>query len=467
MKINQIYHGDNLHFLKEMLGNSIDSMYIDPPFGTQSLWSSAAWKGQKVQEMTFYDYFGGGIEGYLNFIEPRLRQMHRVLKPSGSLFVHLDWRAAHYVKVVLDEIFSVENPTSKNTNFVNEIIWKRTNSPKSQAKACGTQHDTILWYVKNRKQAKIFKPDRPRTFEEVDKNFPHFDSGGRFRTISLIAAGQQRREDRKVFEFEGVKEQWLYSLEALNFLKLSGRIYKTSGGSIRKKEYDRETSGRVFCSDLWIDDEVSAFQGGGGEGTGYPTQKPINLLKRIINASTEKGDIVADFFCGCGTAIDAAQTLERNWIGIDASMTACEVMAKRMQDKHSLIVGIDKKPMTYDEFSALEPFEFEKATVRHIGGVANDVQVGDGGIDGRLAFDGTPIQVKKESKPLGDSDRFRAFYPHIKKHGRGIFITLNGYTSKAKQRAEQWRREGLDIQLLSLKDVVKGNYREQPIVSKN
>ena len=202
---------------------------------------------------------------------------------------------------------------------------------------------------------------------------------------------------------------------------------------------------------------------GSHERIGYPTQKPIKLLNKIIDSFSNEKNLIADFFCGCGTAIDSAQSLNRKWLGVDAGQTACEVMQKRMEDRHSIFVGIDKKPITLKDFEALEPFEFEKEAVRYIGGVPNETQVGDGGIDGRLAFDGTPIQVKKEKEALGDVDRFRALYEPAKQHGRGVFITLKGFKPKAKQRANKWRSEGLDIQLLSIQDILAGKFREQPI----
>ena len=131
--------------------------------------------------------------------------------------------------------------------------------------------------------------------------------------------------------------------------------------------------------------------------------------------ASKPGDLVADFFCGCGTAIVAAQRLDRKWIGMDASMTACEVMLKRIKEDQPLFnQDIVSKPMTAADFKELSPFDFEKQAVRAIGGVTNHAQVGDGGIDGRLAFDGTPIQVKKFNKPLGDTDHFRAFYEPMK-----------------------------------------------------
>lgn len=361
--------------------------------------------------------FSGGVNGYLNFMIPRLRQMHRLLKPTGSLFVHLDWRMAHYIKIELDKIFGVKNPALKNTNFVNEIIWCYSNSGRAKKGFC-KKHDTILWYSKTKR---FFWNDYkiPVSEKYLNSHYKQKDKNGK-RCRIRVDFGKERT------------------------------YYPEDGMS---------------CNDWW--DDIPSVNSMAIERIGWPTQKPLALLQRIIKSTTKEGDIVADFFCGCGTAIDAAQSLNRRWLGFDASETACQVMSKRMEDRHSLFCGINKKPMTYQDFKNLYDkkkfFEFEKAAVRHIGGVTNDIQIGEGGIDGRLAFDGTPIQVKAESKPMGDNDRYRGFYLHLKEHGRGVYITLNGYTDKAKERASGWRREGLDIQLLSIQDILAGKFREQPL----
>ena len=407
MKLNSIYHGDNLLYLSDMKESSLDLIYIDPPFGTQSLWQSRAFK-EKVQELKFYDIFGGGVSGYINFMLPRLRHMHRLLKPTGSLFVHLDWRMAHYIKIELDKIFGVKNPASSNTNFINEIIWCYRSGGASK-KHWSRKHDTILFYAK-------------------DKN-----------------------RYKEKFEIKRNQKSYL----------------QPTSGKDPKQNYYRDDKGDytlVYPKDWWDDVFIISPTPNSKERTGWPTQKPLRLLDRIIKCCTKKGDLVADFFCGCGTSIVSAQKLGRKWIGVDASMTACEVMQDRMKNKLSLLVDITKHPMTYKAFKDLcakDKFDFEKACVRSIGGVTNDIQIGEGGIDGRLAFDGTPIQVKGEGKPLGDTDRFRGFYMHLKEHGRGVYITLNGYTKQAKERAASWTREGLDIQLLTVKDILADNFREQ------
>ena len=393
-----------------MPAESIDLIYIDPPFGTQSLWKSKAFK-EKVQELQFYDIFGGGVNGYVNFLTERLRQMHRLLKPTGSLFVHLDWRMSHYIKIELDKIFGVKNPASSNTNFRNEIVWCYT-GPARSASYFPRKHDVILFYAKSKKS--VFYPQRTRHKRQS------------------LSAGMTGMANKNKTKAEIRKAETL----AIKKGKLIESHWSDipSGSHISKKE-------RV----------------------GWPTQKPIALLDRIIKATTKKGDLVADFFCGCGTAIVAAQRLNRKWIGMDASMTACSVMLKRIREDQPLFnYKIVSKPMTGKDFAKLNPLEFEKAAVRYIGGVTNHAQVADGGIDGRLAFDGTPIQVKKFDKPIGDDDKLRSFYEPLKQHGRGVYISWKDYTPKAKEKASAWRREGLDIQLLTIKDILAGKFREQP-----
>lgn len=400
MKANRIYHGDNMYFMPDMPSESIDLIYIDPPFGTQSLWKSKAFK-EKVQDLQFYDIFGGGVNGYVNFLKERLIQMHRLLKPTGSLFVHLDWRMSHYIKIELDKIFGVKNPASSNTNFINEIIWCYKSGGASK-RSFSKKHDTILFYAKNK---------RKYTF----------------------------------------------------ILKKEKSYRNESGSPIGTQKYFYDNKGKytfVHPRDYW---NIPMLSVTGHERTGWPTQKPLALLDRIIKATTKPGDLVADFFCGCGTAIVAAHRLNRKWIGMDASKTACEVMLERIRNDQPLFNhGIISKPMKGKDFSKLPPLEFEKAAVRYIGGVTNHAQTADGGIDGRLAFDGTPIQVKKLDKPIGDDNNLRAFYLPLKQHGRGVYISYKGYTMKAKERASSWRREGLDIQLLSIQDILAGKFREQP-----
>ena len=196
--------------------------------------------------------------------------------------------------------------------------------------------------------------------------------------------------------------------------------YKWTKGQKRADGSDRNLTKGKIPDDVF---QLNSIMPWSKEKTGWPTQKPLKLLNRLIKATTKEGDVVADFFCGCGTAIVSAQRLGRKWIGMDASKTACEVMLERIREDQPLFNHkIETKPLTASDFAKLKPLEFEKSAVRSIGGVTNHAQIGDGGIDGRLAFDGTPIQVKKFDKLIGDTDQFRAFYLPLKQHGRGVIF---------------------------------------------
>ena len=173
VKINRIYHGDNLYYMQDMPNESIDLVYIDPPFGTQSLWHSKAFNHTKNKELAFYDIWGGGRNGYIEFMVERLRHIHRLLKPTGSLFVHLDWRMAHYIKVELDKIF-------KDNNFLNDIIWVRGDVKGGKAKGnkLARNHDIILFYTKS-KNYTFNKPFKKYSKEYIKQRFKHNDNDGR------------------------------------------------------------------------------------------------------------------------------------------------------------------------------------------------------------------------------------------------------------------------------------------------
>ena len=407
LELNKIYHGDNLSYLGNMPDECIDLVYIDPPFGTQTLQKSKTWN-KEVQGAVFYDLWGGGVHGYMSFLSDRLRHIHRILKPTGSLFLHLDYRMAHYAKVELDKIFGINN-------FNNEIIWCYSTSGRAsrgKRNRWAQKHDTILWYAKNIKQ---FKADCtvPVSDAYIESHYRQVDSKGRKCRVRVDAG----------------KERVYYPDEGIN------------------------------GNDWWAD--IPYVNSQAKDRMGYPTQKPLELLERIIESASNEGDIVLDCFCGCGTTIEAAHKLGRDWIGIDASLLACREMKKRMKANQKMLVDIKRQAMTKAEFMKLEPFEFEKTAVRAVGGIANTRQVGDDGVDGILSSDWTPIQVKKSEnigRPVLDS-----FYKHIAKHkaNRGVIIALSFGKGIKEERARLEREESFDIQLLTLNDVIRGNYREE------
>lgn len=300
---NIICFGDNLQFLKTINENTdpiikdkvkgkVKLIYIDPPFATEDEFKSK--EGAKA----YKDKVRGS-----NFIELLRRILivaREIMSEKGSIFVHIDQKMGHYVRVILDEIFD------KN-NFVNEIIWKKTNSPKAQANEFGNQHDIIYIYAKDKPQfslvEKRFNVLNEKTIKAYNKN--DNDGKGPYQTINLVAAGNQRSEKRKAFEFMGITEQWLYSLENLNQFYEEGRIYKTKNGKIRCKKWLYEIES-ANTSDMWIDQLVAPIQ---GKEQIYPTQKPESLLERIIKSATNEDEIVMDFFgrfwnnCSCSGKI--------------------------------------------------------------------------------------------------------------------------------------------------------------------
>ncbi|MFW9806455.1 MAG: site-specific DNA-methyltransferase, partial [Candidatus Thorarchaeota archaeon] len=276
--------------------------------------------GVLLEEETYSDKWEGGLQQYLDFMKARLKAMKPLLRDDGSLWIHLDWHVSHYIKVILDEIFGY-------ANFVNEIVWKRTNSPKAQSRGFGSQHDVIFLYARD---ASKFKTHQ--VYREHDKKsrrpYSYKDEQGKFRLIEIEAQGIQRTENRKQFEWRGRTAPYLYRKETLDEWWDAGLIYTSRNGRYTKKQYLSDTPG-IPVSDLWVD--IPPVQGASKENTGFLTQKPVLLLERIIESSTSTGDIIADFFVGSGTTVVAAQRLNRHWIACDSSLAAIRIAEKRLK----------------------------------------------------------------------------------------------------------------------------------------
>ena len=309
------------------LRESIDLIYIDPPFFTNNAYNSRVYSGNsdtgiKTEKQKAYDdTWSEGIPEYLKMIAPRLYLMKALLSENGSVYVHIDWHIGHYLKIIMDEIFGKDN-------FLNQIIWKKTNSPKSQKIGFGNQHDMILLYRKGAKF--IFHPPKKVRDAKYLKSFRYDDGDGRglYQTVPLIAAGLQKTERRRRFEFMGVTAPWLYSPEKLEDFRNQGRIFRTKAG-YRLKVYLDDAGGPDF-SDLWTDTDVSPVQGGSLESTGFETQKPERLMARIIETSSNKNSIVADFFSGSGTLAKVASDLGRRWIATESNLNSCYTIRKRI-----------------------------------------------------------------------------------------------------------------------------------------
>ena len=250
--MNQLYQGDNLTILKSLPDASVDFIATDPPFFTQKDWGA------------FSDKWTGGRNQYLKFMEQRIIECHRILKDTGSLYLHCDPTASHYLKVMLDGVFGCDN-------FRNEIVWKRQSGRTNHTrKSYSKEHDIILFYTQGNNYVfnTIYKP---LTQAQID-GYKHIDE--------------------------------------------NGRRYQERGADTRRKNRTRfylDDNKGIALDTLWIKDIQLASSS--KERVGYPTQKPLALYERIIKASSNQGDMVLDPFCGSGTTLDAAQTLGRQWIG--------------------------------------------------------------------------------------------------------------------------------------------------------
>jgi len=412
LKTSVIYCGDNLKMLKEIPDESVDLIYIDPPFNSNRNYE-VFW-GDTQEKRAFDDRFGDA-QHYIQWMRPRAVELYRVLKKTGSFYYHCDWHASHYVKILLDQVFNFNY-------FQNEIIWWYRGGGISK-KRFGRRHDSIFFYTK----------DKSWTFNVDDVRTP-------------------------------------YSQESLERLKYKAKSFR---GAKVYDSYEANPLGK-HPDDVW---EIQPLMPSEKERLGYPTQKPLRLIERIIKASSNKGDVILDAFCGCGTTLVAAQKLGRKWIGIDVSPTACRVMGQRFWDSFKLEEGKDfilsDLPTTETELMKLPHFEFQNWAVIALGGIPNKVKVGDYGIDGKLY----PIElekVKAEDKGLfGDIDTYypiqvkqkdKAGRPDIDsfetairrdKRSKGYFVSF-GYTEDAMKEIKRLDKEGeLEIIPITVKELLK------------
>lgn len=306
--LNMLIKGDNLHALKALLlkkraslirnhdnSEGVRLVYIDPPFSTGLDFKS------NDNKKAYMDKLDGSE--FMEFLRKRLILLRELLSEEGSIFVHLDWKKAHYVKIVMDELFGKEN-------FLNDIIWHYGGrGAKAVARQFSRNHDIILWYRKNRH---VFnRPLKGRRIRKGEGGFRMDEDGRWFKTSP--------RGD--------------YTDESVSTLMRQGRIHTTRNNKVRVKYFLKEDGEYLIeespMSDVW-DNIPDAMHLPKAEKTGYPTQKPEALLERLINAASNEGDIVLDGFAGSGTTLVAAERLKRRWIGIDSSALSVSTMEKRL-----------------------------------------------------------------------------------------------------------------------------------------
>lgn len=361
---NKLYFGDNLYILREYIPDeSVDLIYLDPPFNSNAtynvLFQEKSGEKSAAQITAFEDTWHWGQESeyayqeivrespkkladliqafrmflgqndmmaYLTMMAQRMLELYRVLKPAGSIYLHCDPTASHYLKLLVDSVFGYRN-------FRNEIIWKRTTShgdSKQGAQHYGRVHDTLLFYSKN--DDHIWNTSfMPFSDEQIEQQYYKFDSNG--RRYRLVTPTAKKPGGDTSYEWKGVRppegRYWAYSRDKMKEMHDKGLLYYSSSGQPYIRYFLDERPG-VAAQSIWTD--ISPMSPTSKERLGYPTQKPEALLERIIKTSSNEGDLVLDPFCGCGTAINVAERLRRRWIGIDITHLAITLMRHRLNN---------------------------------------------------------------------------------------------------------------------------------------
>lgn len=498
---NRLYYGDNLDVLRRHIADeSVDLVYLDPPFnsnasynvlfsakdGTQAAaqiraftdtweWDEAAAAayqeaveaGGKVAEamIAFRTFLGGSdMLAYLSMMAPRLVELHHTLKDTGSIYLHCDPTASHYLKLLLDAVFGPEH-------FRNEIVWERFGS-HNDPQRFGRVTDSILFYTKS--DDYTFNPVR-RAYSEahLTKRFRYSDHDGRrFWPNTMLAPGGRGPR----YEWHGHTRNWRFTRENMEKLEAGGEIYYSAKGMPYRKNYLDRLKGQLV-QNLWTDIKMTKS---GHERLGYPTQKPLALLERIIGASSNPGDLVLDPFCGCGTTIDAAQKLKRRWIGIDITHLAISLIKTRLHDSYRDLAKYEVigEPTTVEDaaiLAASDPYQFQWWAVGKAGAPPMEKKKGaDKGIDGRIYFhDGTTesrqiILSVKAGKVHREHVHSLGGVIQREKADIGVLISFEEPTKPMRQEAASagfyespWGRHPR-IQLLTVGELLAGKRIDYP-----
>ncbi len=510
---NILYYGDNLDILRHHIASeSVDLVYLDPPFNSNRAYNvlfkeksgeaspaqieafTDTWEWDRAAERAYDDLItdaaadvaqmiaalrqvvgSNDMMAYLVMMAARLVELHRVLKPTGSLFLHCDPTASHYLKIVLDTIFGKEN-------FRNEIIWKRTSS-HNDAKRFADIHDCILYFGKSR--GATWNPQfLPHNEKYVQSHYNRLDSKGRrYRLDNIIRSASMGPRPNLVYEYKGFTPQWGWRVlrEKLEALDADGRVAWSSSGVPYLVRFLDEMPGAAMPS-VW--DDIPPVNSQAQERLGYPTQKPLALLERIIAASTNPGDVVLDPFCGCGTAIVAAQKRGRHWIGIDITHLAIALMRYRLCDSFPH-AKFDVKGEPADIGSAQMLAESDRyqfqwwalSLVKAKPLEGKEKKGADRGIDGVITFvdDHTGklkrclVQVKSghvSSATMRDLIGTLA----REKAEMGILVTLEPPTAPMRKeaaeagwyRSEGWGRDYPKVQILTVEELLDGKVADMP-----
>lgn len=479
--MNQLYYGDNLQVLRDHIADeSVDLIYLDPPFNSKRdynlLFKSPKGQASEAQIEAFEDswhwnpqaerefdellhqpntnvahlmkalreFLGeNDMMAYLTMMANRLLQLHRVLKPTGSLYLHCDPTASHYLKIVLDGVFGKEN-------FQSEVVWKRTNT-HSSANRWGPVHDLILYVAKNEGKHCWNRQFIPLDESDKERRYNQVDAEGRAYTHGeLTAPGVRHGRSGEVwrgFDVTKLGRHWFTTVDKLDELAEDGRIHFPAGGGFpRLIRYVDESLGRAV-GDVWID--IPPIGMSAKEKLGYPTQKPLALLERIVGASSNEGDVVLDPFCGCGTAVHAAQRLKRKWVGIDITHLAISLIEKRLKDAFKgrvkfEIYGTPKDLDAARDLAKRDKYQFQWWAVSLV--------------------DAQPYQGKKKGADTG-IDGVKFFRDLDKKDVRKMVVSVKGgenlKADDVRSLMAVREREGADIGLfISMEEPTRGMVKD-------
>lgn len=506
---NTLYYGDNLDILRHHIAaESVDLVYLDPPFNSNTTYNvlfgdqkgarsaaqiqafddtwhwdqSAAGAFDEVLEhggrpaetmRAFETLLGhGDMLAYLSMMAPRLIELRRVLKPTGSIYLHCDPTASHYLKVLMDAVFGPEN-------YRNEICWQRTNV-HSDSKTWSAVSDIIFFYTRSSRFT--WNPIYVAHSDDyIQSKYRARDADGRAYTLDNMTSPSPR--PNMMYEWQGHASPpngWRYSRETMARLDSEGRIWYPDDKSKRPrlKRFLDEMPGRLM-SNVWTD--IPPLNSQAAERLGYPTQKPLALLERIIQASSNPGDLVLDPFCGCGTAVVAAQKLERRWIGIDITHLAVNLMRTRLRDTYGdaaqfKVVG---EPTAVDdavELAATDPYQFQFWALGLVGARPHEEKKGaDKGIDGRLYFRDDPkapakqiiISVKAGILHRNQVHELRGVVER-EKAAMGVLISMQAPTKPMREEAASagfyespWGKHPR-IQILTVGELLDGRSIDYP-----
>jgi DNA modification methylase len=507
MAENTLYYGDNLTILREHVADeSVDLIYLDPPFNSNASYnvlfkapdgkSSQAqieafddtWHWNESAEQAFDAVMRSGnsdastmlmamrsflkendLMAYLAMMAVRLIELHRVLKPTGSLYLHCDPTASHYLKVLLDAVFG-------GRNFINEISWKRTTAKadyQQGAKHFPRVRDIIFRYCKNYNSSYVFIQCFQKYDEKyISSKYTYCDEHGRRYRLDNITGPGGASKGNAFYEVMGISKHWRYSRERMDALIADGRIIQTKPGNVPQyKRYLDEMPG-VPVSDDW--DDIRPINSQAAERLGYPTQKPVALLERILCASSNPGDVVLDPFCGCGTTLHAAAKLGRRWIGIDITHLAIGLIKRRLTEAFPEIkfdiVGVPQDLDGAKALAAQDKYEFQKWALSMIDAQPwkGGKKGGDGGVDGYLYFkpDGKRTEKAVVSVKGGQSltpAMVKDLIVTVEREGArmGVFLTLEPPTKGMIAQAaaagfyqpEGWNSQFPKIQIITIEDL--------------